>query len=88
MSLEDIARDIVNGLIPADQQVPHDDVAFVLERLQAVAVDRADRIFTAGDNLASWYRFMLRYVPEDEYDDALARLDAYHAVARPTLASS
>lgn len=45
-------------------------------------MEYAHHVLSVSETLASWYRDMLRYVPPDEYDDALARLQAYDAIVK------
>lgn len=45
-------------------------------------LERARVIVSVFDDLTAWYRYMLRYVPQEEYDQALVRLEAFEGVAR------
>lgn len=45
-------------------------------------LERARVIVSVADDLTAYYRYMLRFVPQDEYDDALARLQAFEGMTR------
>jgi hypothetical protein len=48
-------------------------------------LERARVIVSVASDLAAWYRHLLRYASPEEYDQALARLEAFESMTRASL---